>query len=362
MELWEPVVHVLEGEIVRGDSRAFEDLAAAAGALFLHLVQCGYETASLAPARCVIQDVDRFLLEVPGTLGGCEQISRGTHDRYVIVEQVRGLGDPARGLVVLRRDLLRPVLRPVTLGEPQPVTPRVRDERCHHVVVLAVLSAVLGELDCRAVARGCAPHGTHGARSRYRIVRVGTALVVAAREVMPALENKTGVREPVADRLGGDHYGIRHAARTVHRQPDVRELGHVLQDPFGAQLGDAVQGCVGLVVGVDRVPGQLLPTGPEGTGGRALIHHESVDVLGPYARILDCPTQRGATDGAERGPRFAVPAPGCRTMSDPHGGYFPAVFPYSQSLPGPVHRLRCVLGAHRLSPTTRHSVTTASGR
>ena len=157
MEKREAVVHVFEGEIVCGDPRALVDLASGARSFGFHLIERGNQAAGPGVTGRVIEDVDRLLFHVRRALGRGKEIGAGHHDGNVVVEQVGGLRDPARREVVLSSKFLGPVLRPVTLREHQPVATGILHERRHHFVALAVLSAILRELQGRAVRGGTAP-------------------------------------------------------------------------------------------------------------------------------------------------------------------------------------------------------------
>jgi hypothetical protein len=162
----------------------------------------------------MIEDVDRLLRRVLGPLRGREEVGRGYHYRQVVIDEVRWLGYPPRGQVVLRRQVLRPVLSPVPLREQQAVPSGVRDERGHHVMGFAVLPTVLGELQGRPVARRGTPEVPHRTRPRNGAPRVRPSLVVPAfRLCHPLSTRHVCVSHPHGGRRAD---GVGHTSRAVH--------------------------------------------------------------------------------------------------------------------------------------------------
>src|SRR5690242_9270242 len=108
------------------------------------------------------------------------------------------------------------MLRPVAFREQQAVASGVGDKGGHHVVALAVLTAILGKLHSRAIGSRGAPETTDRTRAIDGVLCVRPTLVVAAFKVMPTLEHQTGVREARTDGLSGHHDGVGHTPWTVH--------------------------------------------------------------------------------------------------------------------------------------------------
>ena len=335
----ETVVHVLKGEVIGADAGALVDLAAGACGVRFHLVEGGQQAARSGVAGRVIEDVDGLLLHVLRAFGRGEEVGPGHHDRDVVVEQVGRLGDPAGSEVVLGDQFLGPVLGPVSLGEPEPVAARVLHEGGHHLVRLAVPAAVLGELKGRAVRGGTAPELGDRRGAGDSVAGVGAALVVAALEVVPALDDEAGVGQSVSDGLGGHVEGIRHAAGTVHRELNVGQFRHVGQQPLGAELGDAVERVVGLIEALDHVHRQRLARLPERAGCGDGDNDQTVDLIRRDAGVVDRLAQRVDGDCTDAGLRPAVPSTGCRRMADADGGDLAAVLPDAEPFVVAVHRV-----------------------
>ena len=241
------------------------------------------------------------------------------------------------------------MLSPVTLREPQAVAARVLHERGHHLVGLAVLAAVLGELQGRAVGGGSAPELGDGGGAGEGVAGVGAALVVAALEVVPALDDEAGVGEAVAHGLGGHVERVRHAAGAVHRELDVGQFGHVGEQPLGAELGDAVERIVGLPEALDDVHRERLALLPERAGRGDGDDDQAVDLVGRDARVVDRLAERVNRDRADAGLGPTVPAPGCRGVADADGGDLASVFPDAQAFVVAVHRVRCGWCGHEVN-------------
>src|SRR5262249_41586468 len=98
----------------------------------------------------------------------------------------------------------------------------------HHVVGLAVLAAILGELQGRAKGGRGTPETTDRTCAVDGVLRVRPTLVVAAFEVMPALQHQTGAREARTDGLAVHDDGVGHTPWAVHHELDIGQLWHVL--------------------------------------------------------------------------------------------------------------------------------------
>ena len=117
VELGEAIIHIFEGQVGCADPSALIDLPGCPGGVFLDLIQRWGETPGSGPARRMVEDVDGLLGHVLGPFSGREEVGPRHRDRYVVIEQVGWLGYPPRGLIVLCRQGLRPVLRPVPFWE-----------------------------------------------------------------------------------------------------------------------------------------------------------------------------------------------------------------------------------------------------
>ena len=232
------------------------------------------------------------------------------------------------------------MLGPVAFGEEQPVAAGVLHEGGHHVVVLAVLGAVLGELEGGAEAAGRTPQGTAGAegeRAWHLAGRADAAVVVAAFQVVPALQHQAGAGQAVAHRLRGDDDGGGHAAGGVHGELDVGQFRHVFQEPLGTELADAVQRVVGGIEGVDHVLGDGGVGVPVGAGGGYRHEDDAVNFAGVHAGVGDSLAAGHDALRADGGFDTAVPAAGGGRMADANGGDLAPMLPDSQALGGAVH-------------------------
>src|SRR5262249_38891943 len=284
----------------------------------------------------MVEDVDGLLLHVLGPLRRGEEVGRGDHNRDVIVKEVRRLGDPARRQVVFRGQWLRPMLRPVPFREQQAVASGVGNKGRHHVVGLAVLAAILGKLQGRAIGGRSTPETAERTRAVDGVLRVRPTLVVAAFEVVPTLQHQTGVREARTDRLSGHHDGVGHTPWTVHDELDVGQLRHVLYDPLRAQLGNPVQGVAGWTKSIHNVHGDgsaFLPVRP---GRGYWVEDQTVNLVWRHAIVGNRSTQGQDAPGADTGLRGAVPAPGRWRVSDTDGRDLAAMFPQPQALSGAI--------------------------
>ena len=232
------------------------------------------------------------------------------------------------------------MLGPVAFGEEEAVAPGVLHKGGHHIVVLAVFGAVLGELQGGAVAAGGAPEGAAGADGEAAGDGVGgadAAVVVAAFQVVPAFQHEAGAGAAGTDGLGGDDDGGGHTAGGVHGELDIGQFGHIFQDPLGAELADAVQGVVGGVEGVDDIHRNGGIGGPVGAGGGDGDQDQAVHLVGGDAGVGDGLAQGADAQGPHGGFGPAVPAAGGGGMADADGGDFAAVFPNAQAFGRTVH-------------------------
>ncbi len=207
-------------------------------------------------------------------------------------------------------------------------------------MILAVLGAVLGKLQGGAVAAGRAPQGAAGAERKGAGDFVGGAdstVVVAALQVVPALEHEAGAGQAVADGLSGNHDGGGHAAGGIHGELDVGKLRHIFDEPFGAELADAIQRVVGRVERVDDVLGDWGVGVPVGAGGGYGDEDDAVNLAGVNAGVFDGLAAGHDAPSADGGIGLAVPATGGGRVADADGGDLAPVFPNAQALGGAVH-------------------------
>ena len=207
-------------------------------------------------------------------------------------------------------------------------------------MVLAVLGAVLSELEGGAVAARRAPQGASGAEGEGAgnlAGRADAAVVVAALQVVPALEHQAGAGQAVAHRLGSDGDGRRHAAGSVHGELDVGKLRHILQEPLGAELADAVQQVVGGIEGVDDVHGDGSVGIPVSAGGGNGNEDNAVNLAGIHAGVFDGLAAGHDALGSHGGFGPAVPTTGGGRVADADGGDLAPVGPDTQALGGAVH-------------------------
>src|SRR5262245_15239633 len=141
------VVRVEDVHIRRPEPRSFPDLPCQAGDRRLMLLQRGHGAPASAIVLGMVEDVDRLLPEVLGTLSGGEDESPASIDWPVTVMDHQRLLDHAPVQILLTGWLMGLVQRVVPPGGPQAVAAQIQTEGRQPVMGLAVFFAVLLEDD-----------------------------------------------------------------------------------------------------------------------------------------------------------------------------------------------------------------------
>ena len=196
--------------------------------------------------------------------------------------------------------------------------------------------------NCSAVPKHPgAPHsvraGAKGEGAGNLVGRADAAVVVTTLQVVPAFEDQAVGGEAVAHCLRCHHDGGRHAAGRIHREFDVGQLRHVLDQPLRTELANAIQQVVGGAEGVDHVHRNGRIGIPVRSGGGHRHENDAVNFGGIHAGVGD--GLATGHDALRADGRFgtAVPAAGGGRVADADGGDLAAVLPDSQALGGAVH-------------------------
>ena len=212
------VVRVEDVHIRRPEPRSLPHLPCQAGDRLLMLLQRCHGAPASAIVLGMVEDVDRLLPQVLGTLSGGEDEGRARIDWPVTIIDHQRLLDHAPVQILLTGELIGLVQRVVPPGGPQAVAAQIHTKGGQPVMGRAVFFAVLQE-DDEIVEHGAAlipPRQGKGALPGGHLIDIlGIVVSVPAGEVDHRVPHQGGLAYTITDGLSGQ----------AHHRADVGRIG-----------------------------------------------------------------------------------------------------------------------------------------